>query len=317
MPPDSPAALTQQGQAAASSPETHTLTLATEKAPGAPSSTANGYQVKTEGYTGPFDLLLQLIARRQLDVTELALAEITDDFIAHLRQEDGWDLSRASEFLVIAATLLDIKAARLLPQTEALTDEDLEVLEARDLLLARLLQYRAYKEVSESFATRYATEGRRQPRTVALENHFAALLPELIWRTTPEELAQIAAGVFSRKRLPDEVQVTHLHDPVVPIAGQARIISSILRKVGAATFRELAVSAPTVAHVVSRFLAVLEMYRQNLVALDQRQALGELTITWTAPEGADIDENLLAATMEEDMSDDAATQSAPENPVKE
>src|SRR5690625_520242 len=149
---------------------------------------AEGFAVNLENFSGPFDLLLSLIAKHQLDITEIALAQVTDEFIAHLAGQAEFDLGQASEFLVVAATLLDLKAARLLPRGAVDDEEDLELLEARDLLFARLLQYRAYKEVAGDLERRWALGTRSFPRSVPLEPHFAALLPELVIRVGPQRL---------------------------------------------------------------------------------------------------------------------------------
>jgi len=240
------------------------------------------FQVSLDVFQGPFDLLLQLISRKRLDITEIALAEVTDEFIADMAAFP--DLSRTTEFLVVAATLLDMKAAHLLPREEADEDGDLEDLEARDLLFSRLLQYRAFKEVSGQIAQRLDAQSGAYPRDVGLEPHFAALLPELVWRTSPEELARIAADAVSQA--PPTVQTAHLLEAVVPVAGQARLVAARLRERGSATFHDLVADAGSTAVVVSRFLAVLELFRRLAVEFVQEEALGELTVVWT---GGDAD----------------------------
>ncbi|MFC7580457.1 segregation and condensation protein A [Schaalia naturae] len=234
------------------------------------------FQVSLEVFQGPFDLLLQLISRKRLDITQVALAEVTDEFIAHMAAFP--DLSRTTEFLVVAATLLDMKAARLLPQEETDEDAGLEDLEARDLLFSRLLQYRAFKEAAAEIARRMEAFRGTCPRDVELEPHFAALLPELVWTTTPEQLARLAAEVLSQAQ--PTVQTAHLLDPAVPVAGQARLLAARLRQRGSATFHELTADAGTTAVVVSRFLALLELFRRGLVEFSQEEALGELAVQW-------------------------------------
>ena len=247
----------------------------------APAGTA-GFEVHLDNFSGPFDLLLGLIAKHKLDITEVALARVTDDFIAYIRAaEAAWDLNRASEFLVVAATLLDLKAARLLPSGDVEDAEDLELLEARDLLFARLLQYRAYKEVAAHLAQRFATEGRRFPRQVALEPHLAALLPELIWQIGPAELAAMAARASAPKPPPPGVDISHLHAPRVSVREQAAVLVDRLRHHGAATFRALVADADGTVVVVARFLALLELFREGAVGFDQVTPLGELTVRWT------------------------------------
>ncbi len=250
------------------------------------------FEVHLDVYSGPFDLLLGLIAKHRLDITEIALAQVTDEFIAHLRAAQGsgteWDLSQASEFVLVAATLLDLKAARLLPQAGLEDEEDLALIEARDLLFARLLQYRAYKDIAYSFAQRMATAGRMQPRAVGLEPQFAKLLPELIMTITPEQLALIAARALTPK-VPDTVGLSHLHAPAVSVREQATLIGLRLRQAGQASFASLVQDADSTLVIVARFLALLELFREAAVAFEQAEALGALTIRWTGPLEGDID----------------------------
>ncbi|UJP39034.1 segregation and condensation protein A [Cellulomonas palmilytica] len=255
-------------------------------ADGSPAGTA-GFEVHLDNFSGPFDLLLGLIAKHKLDITEVALARVTDEFIAYIRAaEAAWDLNRASEFLVVAATLLDLKAARLLPSADVEDAEDLELLEARDLLFARLLQYRAYKQVAADLAHRWATEGRRFPRTVALEPHLAALLPELVWQVGPDQLAALAAKALTPKAPPPGVDISHLHAPPVSVREQAAVLVDRLRHHGSASFRALVADAGSTIVVVTRFLALLELFREGAVGFDQVSPLGELTVRWTgAAEG--------------------------------
>ncbi|QAY62546.1 segregation/condensation protein A [Xylanimonas allomyrinae] len=240
---------------------------------------SRSFEVHLANFSGPFDLLLSLIAKHELDVTEVALAVVTDEFVAYTRASPQWDLGTASEFLVIAATLLDLKAARLLPGLAEQDVEDLELLEARDLLFARLLQYRAYKEVAAVLAERLATEGRRVPRSVPLEPEQVALLPELVWTLTPERLAELAARALTPKA-PPVVSLTHLHAPAVSVREQAAIVVGRLRREHAVTFRSLAAGEERLV-VVARFLALLELFRSGQVAFEQAAALGELTVRWT------------------------------------
>ncbi|GAB4098704.1 segregation and condensation protein A [Sinomonas halotolerans] len=250
----------------------------------------SGFEVRLTNFTGPFDLLLGLIAKRRLDVTEVALATVTDDFIAYTRalQDRGedWELDEASEFLVIAATLLDLKAARLLPAGEVEDEEDVARLEARDLLFARLLQYKAFKEVAGIFAGTLEVEARRYPRSVTLEPAFAALLPELVWRHTPAEFAALAAAAFAPKEAPaSEVSLGHLHAPPVSVREQAAVLGARLRAAGSLSFRALTDDADSRLVVVARFLALLELFRDRAVAFEQAAPLAELMVRWTAAEG--------------------------------
>lgn len=252
-----------------------------------PVGRAGAFEVHLENFSGPFDLLLSLISRHRLDITEVALAQVTDEFIAAVREAEAraqpWDLGRLSEFLVVAATLLDLKAARLLPSTED-DAEDLELLEARDLLFARLLQYRAFKEAATAIGRRLAEQGRRTPRAVPLEPHLATLLPELILEIGPSELAILAAHAL-RPRPAPEVDTSHLHTPAVSVREQASVVADRLRRVGSGTFRALVQDAGSPSVVVARFLALLELYREGAVAFDQVAPLGELTIRWTGGDG--------------------------------
>ncbi len=241
----------------------------------------SSFEVTLPNFTGPFDLLLSLIAKHEMEITDVALAVVTDDFLVILRNRDvEWDLSVASEFLVVAATLLDLKAARLLPQGEVEDAEDLALFEARDLLFARLLQYRAFKDVASSLEALFSAP-RRVPRDVHLEPHFAMLLPELVWRASPEDLARMAAHAFTRTPPELGVSLAHLHNPQVSVREQAAIVSTRLQRQGTATFRSLVADAEHVGVVVARFLALLELFRESAVTFEQVRSLGELTIRWT------------------------------------
>ncbi|MFB8046901.1 segregation and condensation protein A [Streptomyces hydrogenans] len=262
-----------------------------EGAPGDASASGGGvaggrFTVRLANFEGPFDLLLQLITKHKLDVTEVALSQVTDEFMAHLRGlgPDG-DLDQTTEFLVVAATLLDLKTARLLPAAEVEDEADLALLEARDLLFARLLQYRAYKRIAEIFAERWEAEGRRHPRTVGLEPHHAELLPEVVLTIGAEGLAKLAVKAM-RPRAAPQVYVDHIHAPLVSVREQAGIVAALLRERGTLDFRELVEDAAgDTLTVVARFLALLELYREKAVALDQEDALGRLTVSWTGGDG--------------------------------
>ncbi|MEE1746871.1 segregation and condensation protein A [Streptomyces sp. JV184] len=245
------------------------------------------FTVRLANFEGPFDLLLQLIARHKLDVTEVALSKVTDEFMAHIRaMGPDWDLDQTTEFLVVAATLLDLKAARLLPAAEVEDEADLALLEARDLLFARLLQYRAYKRIAEILSDRLASEGRRFPRTVGLEPHHAELLPEVVISIGAEGFAALAVKAMQPRAEP-QVYVDHIHAPLVSVREQAEIVVARLREAGEASFRTLTEDAPDTLTVVARFLALLELYREKAVALDQDEALGELLVRWAGGEVAE------------------------------
>jgi len=249
------------------------------------------FEVHLDVFQGPFELLLGLIAKHKLDITEIALAKVTDEFMSHIRAHQGsdteWDLSQASEFLLVAATLLNIKSARLLPQLSPQDEEDLALIEARDVLFARLLQYRAFKQVAAAFAERMATAGRMTARQGCLEPHFAALLPELIMGITPEQLAVIAARAMAPKVVPT-VGLGHLYSPTVSVREQAGLIVARLRISRSCSFRALVADADSTLVIVARFLALLELFSESAVAFDQAEALGSLTVRWTGQDEGEI-----------------------------
>ena len=239
------------------------------------------FEVHLDVFEGPFDLLLGLISKHKLDITEVALSQVTDEFIAYIRaRADSFDLDQASFFLVVAATLLDLKAARLLPAGEVEDEEDLALLEARDLLFARLLQYRAYKEVAGLFAGQMAAQGRRFARRVPMEPRFAGLLPEVLLGLGPGEFARIAAVVLAPRPAP-VVSTEHIHMPRASVAEQAAILAERLRRLHRATFRQLVADCVGTFEVVARFLAVLELFREGNVVLEQVEPLGDLYVTWS------------------------------------
>jgi segregation and condensation protein A len=243
-------------------------------------SGAGGFEVHLDVFEGPFDLLLGLISKHKLDITEVALSQVTDEFIGYIRaRADSFDLDQASYFLVVAATLLDLKAARLLPAGEVEDEEDLALLEARDLLFARLLQYRAYKEVAGLFAGQMAAQARRFARRVPVEPRFAGLLPEVLLGLGPAEFARIAAIALAPRPAP-VVSTEHIHTPRTTVREQVEILTKRLRDVGRASFRDLIADSAGTYEVVARFLAVLELYREGNVSLEQAEPLGDLYVTW-------------------------------------
>ncbi|MFJ8956829.1 segregation and condensation protein A [Streptomyces sp. NPDC102381] len=242
------------------------------------------FKVRLDNFEGPFDLLLQLISKHKLDVTEVALSKVTDEFMAHIRaMGTDWDLDQTTEFLVVAATLLDLKAARLLPTAEVEDEADLALLEARDLLFARLLQYRAYKQIADIFSGRMEDEARRYPRTVGLEPHHAELLPDVVINIGAEGFAKLAVKAMQPKPKP-QVYVEHIHAPLVSVQEQAQFVVARLKEVGEARFRELVADTDDTLTVVARFLALLELYREKAVGLEQETPLGELIVRWTGGE---------------------------------
>ncbi|WP_374225412.1 segregation/condensation protein A [Streptomyces sp. AC602_WCS936] len=252
---------------------------------GTPGEGDGVFKVRLANFEGPFDLLLQLISRHKMDVTEVALSKVTDEFMAHIRaMGPDWDLDETTEFLVVAATLLDLKAARLLPAAEVEDEGDLALLEARDLLFARLLQYRAYKQIAEIFNDRLEAEARRYPRTVGLEPHHAELLPEVVISIGPEGFAKLAVKAMQPKPKP-QVYVEHIHAPLVSVQEQAGIVVARLKELGETSFSVLVEDTEDTLTVVARFLALLELYREKAVALDQETALGDLLVRWTGGDG--------------------------------
>lgn len=244
-----------------------------------------GFSVRLENFEGPFDLLLQLISRHKLDITEVALSQVTDEFIAHIKaMGSDWDLDQTSQFVVVGATLLDLKAARLLPSGEIEDPEDLELLEARDLLFARLLQYRAFKQVADRFELMLADQARRSGRTAGPDPEFLQLLPELTISTTPEGLAEIAAQALRPKPANEPtVALSHLHATVVSVREQAELVIDRLRRQGDCGFEDLVCDSPDSLTTVCRFLALLELFREQAVLFEQPAPLGRLTIRWANP----------------------------------
>ncbi|MGK2865406.1 MAG: segregation and condensation protein A [Mycobacterium sp.] len=241
-----------------------------------------GFRLTLANFEGPFDLLLSLIAKHELDITEVALSRVTDEFISYLRGVDTADeLDQATEFLVVAATLLDLKVAGLLPQGELVDAEDVALLEARDLLFARLLQYRAFKEAAVWFSVGFERESGRHARSVRLEEKYRRQTPELVWTLTADDFAALAALAFAPREIP-LVGLDHLHAPLVSIREQAAHVVALLRRGGPVTFRQLIAGVDQRGVVIARFLAVLELYRHSAISFEQLEPLGELTLTWSA-----------------------------------
>jgi segregation and condensation protein A len=258
----------------------------TEGPGGSAHGPAGGFEVHLDNFSGPFDLLLALISKHKLDITEIALSAVTDEFISYIGALAGrWELDQASYFLVVAATLLDLKAARLLPAGEVDDEEDLALLEARDLLFARLLQYRAYKEAAAIMAAQMAHQRRTFPRRVPMEPRFADLLPEVLLGLTAEQFAAVAAAALAPRAAP-VVSTAHLHVPRTTVREQTEIVTRLLRAAGRASFAELAVGCEDTYEIVARFLAVLDLYRDKCVSFEQETPLGDLYITWIAPDSA-------------------------------
>jgi segregation and condensation protein A len=248
-----------------------------------------GFEVRLDNFEGPFDLLLSLISKHKLDVTEVALSTVTNEFIAHIKVGGKqWDLEQTTSFLVVASTLLDLKAARLLPQGDVEDEDDLALLEARDLLFARLLQYRAYKLVASLIDGRVSTESRRHPRAVGLDERYANLLPDVLIGLGLEEFAALAARALEPKPVP-HLSMAHMHAPTVSVKEQAVLVVDRLRKHGTMTFRALAADSPDMLTRVARFLALLELFKEGAVGFEQMTPMGELSIRWTGAEDGEIE----------------------------
>jgi segregation and condensation protein A len=253
---------------------------------------SGGFSLSLGNFDGPFDLLLSLISKHELDITEIALSKVTDEFISYLKTlDEDEELEQASEFLVVAATLLDLKIAGLLPKGEVVNPEDVAMLEARDLLFARLLQYRAFKDISAWFNSSFTLEATRSARDVRVEERFREQKPELVWTISLEDFSRLAEEVMTPKVIPG-VGLTHLHAPRVSIREQAAEVITMLRGKSSLTFRDIIGAVKDRAVVVARFLAVLELYRLSAIAFEQDSPLGDLTITWR---GNAFDDEQLAA----------------------
>jgi segregation and condensation protein A len=266
------------------------------------------FEVRLDNFEGPFDLLLSLISKHKLDITEIALSQVTDEFIAHIKLLPDDNLEETTSFLLVAATLLDLKAARLLPQGDVEDEEDLALLEARDLLFARLLQYKAYKLIAGVLDKRLSAESRRYPRAVGLEERFATLLPEVLIGIGLEQFAGLAARALEPKPV-REINLHHIHAPAVSVREQAVIVMDRLQRSGTMTFRALCGDSPDTLTTVARFLSLLELFREGVVAFEQATALGELSVRWTGTD-ADIDVDELI-TDEFDGSPEPASEAKP------
>jgi len=258
-------------------------------AAGDATTTIAPFAVRLDNFEGPFDLLLSLIAKHKLDITEVALSQVTDEFIAFIKLAGKqWDLEQTSSFLLVAATLLDLKAARLLPQGDVEDEEDLALLEARDLLFARLMQYRAFKQVASVIDHRMSEESMRFPRAVGLEERFAGLLPDVLIGLGLQEFAALAARAMEPKPV-EHLSLAHIHAPTVSVREQATVVVDRLRRQGTMTFRALSGDSPDTLTTVARFLALLELFREGVVSFDQMTPLGELTVRWTGGEDDEVE----------------------------
>src|SRR3954453_21783303 len=269
------------------------MTLALSPDVGTEAGTETGFEVRLDNFEGPFDLLLSLIAKHKLDITEVSLSRVTDEFIAHVKAgaaaDGAWDLEQTTSFLVVASTLLDLKAARLLPSGDVEDEEDLALLEARDLLFARLMQYKAFKQVASVLEQRLAVESKRHPRAVGLEERYAGLLPEVLIGIGLEQFAPLAPKALEPK---PGLELSLHHTPAAKVSGreQAALVVDRLRRNGSMTFRALCGDSPDRLTTVARFLSLLELFREGAVGFDQVTPLGELTVRWTGDDEADVDD---------------------------
>ncbi len=268
------------------------MDLSMEESRDVNAASTGAFSVHLENFDGPFDLLLQLISRHKMDITEISLSIVTDEFISFIRSLEqsgqGWRLDQATEFLVVAATLLDLKAARLLPSGEVDDEEDLALLEARDILFARLLQYRAFKEIAATFADRIALSDKSFARVVALDASLSALLPEVLIGVGAARFAAIAERVLTPKSSP-VISVEHLHQPLVSVMEESKRVVEALRRSTSLSFRNLIADADTTPVIVARFLALLDLYRQGVLRFNQVIALGELQISWTGSLNGEVE----------------------------
>ncbi|MFD1720654.1 segregation and condensation protein A [Amnibacterium endophyticum] len=248
---------------------------------------AEVFRVRVGGFDGPFDLLLDLIGRHELEVTALSLSAVTDEFLAHLgRLGDAVGLETQSSFLVVGTTLLDAKIAGLLPQGEAVDPEAVAVLEARDLLFARLLQYRAYREASAWFGDAFETEASRHAHPGSLEDRVRPAAPPAEVPLDLAAFALLAASALTPRPVPT-VGTDHLHAPPERVRLHAAEVVALLRDGRPRAFLELTGPDATRAVVVARFLAVLELHRQSAIVLEQVDPLGALVVRWTATDWDD------------------------------
>ena len=295
--PEAPAGTGRPGAATRLAPMEEALATVDETASETPQSTPEtpqdaadvprGFRLTLANFDGPFDLLLSLISKHELDITEVSLSKVTDEFISYLKGLTGVDeLDQASEFLVVAATLLDLKVAGLLPQGELVDAEDVALLEARDLLFARLLQYRAFKEAARWFDGHLEAEAARHPRSVRLEAKYRKQTPELVWTLSLHDFAALATFAMTPREIP-VVGLDHLHAPLVSIREQAAIVVTLLRSGEVTSFRQLIAGAEQRGVVIARFLAVLELYRHAAISFEQLEPLGDLTLRWTAAQWND------------------------------
>jgi len=248
------------------------------------------YEVHTPVFDGPFDLLLHLILREQVDLYEISLSDIVDAYLGELDRMESLDLEVATEFLLIAATLVELKARRLLPEDPELDlDDELGLWEERDLLLARLVECKTFKDAAGVLRSLSAVAARSYPRRCGpVEEHFLSLAPDLLEKTTPEDLRAAFIRATTPKPVP-RVDLSHVTPIKVTVAEAVEELVDELPRSGRMTFRNLTAELVDRIDVVVRFLAVLELFKQGLVELDQSKAFGDLTVIWTGGESVEAD----------------------------
>jgi segregation and condensation protein A len=245
------------------------------------------YEVHLDVFDGPFDLLLQLITAQQVDLYEVRLSDIVDAFVAEIARLEALDLELATEFLLIAATLVELKIRRLLPgRDDVELDEELALFEARDYLLARLVECKTFSGAARAIAGLEDAAGHSLARRAGPDERFSGLAPDLLAGITPERLRRAALRALAEQPEPPRVAVAHVHDDEVSVAATLEDLRTRLPEEGRTTFRMLTARAPSRAHVVACFLALLELYKRELVELDQAATFGELAVVWTGRTGS-------------------------------
>jgi segregation and condensation protein A len=256
------------------------------------------FAVQTPVFEGPLDLLLHLILREQVDLYEVSLSTIVDAYLAQLAQMgelDHLDLEIATEFLLIATTLVALKAARLLPGEERIDlDDELSLWEERDMLLARLLECKTFKDAALVLMRMEAQASRSFPRTAGLEDRFVLLAPDPLSSTTPKQLRDAYIRAVTPRPVP-RVEIAHIHSVKLSVSEACEELAYELPRLGRVTFRRLTANFVEKVELVVRFLAVLEMYKQGLVDIDQSQNFGDIEITWLGADHARADLQLLDA----------------------
>ena len=247
----------------------------------------SGFQVNLEVYSGPFDALLGMIANNKLELTEVSLSSITEEFLAYVRGLDFTkNMDEASAFLDVASILVEAKSVAILPGGEENHEQSLEALRERDLLFARLIQYRAYKQAAGDFRARFAANSGRFPHPAYMDEGIQAMLPELVWTLTPAELAKLAAQVIANAPA-SEVSVHQLHVPLVDLRAQSVVVRDRLRKAlesgsQSMSFSELTQDCASRIEVVARFMAVLVFFKQGVLQYRQNGPFEELHLRWVA-----------------------------------